>query len=104
MDWLDYAFILTANVVAGGIKGLTGIGFPTSCLPIMALRLDLKAAIPLVIVPSIVSNLAVMRQALFIIRGMGANPEDTGRLLHRLRQWADRIPGGPSFLISCRST
>lgn len=63
MDWVDYAFILTAYVVAGGIKGLTGIGFSTSCLPIMALRLDLKIAIPLVIVPSIVSNLVVMIQA-----------------------------------------
>ena len=63
MDWIDYAFILTAYVVAGGIKGLTGIGFSTSCLPIMALRLDLKIAIPLVIVPSIVSNLVVMLQA-----------------------------------------
>ena len=63
MDWVDYAFILTAYVVASGIKGLTGIGFSTSCLPIMALRLDLKIAIPLVIVPSVVSNLVVMLQA-----------------------------------------
>jgi len=63
MNWVDYIFILTAYVVASGIKGLTGIGFSTSCLPIMALRLDLKIAIPLVIVPSIVSNLVVMMQA-----------------------------------------
>ena len=63
MDWVDYAFILMAYVVASGIKGLTGIGFSTSCLPIMALRLDLKIAIPLVIVPSMVSNLVVMLQA-----------------------------------------
>lgn len=63
MDWVDYAFILTAYVVAGGIKGLTGIGFSTSCLPIMALRLDLRVAIPLVIVPSIASNIVVMMQA-----------------------------------------
>lgn len=62
MDWLDYTFILLAYIVAASIKGLTGIGFSTSCLPIMALRLDLKVAIPLVIVPSIVSNIAVMIQ------------------------------------------
>lgn len=68
MDGTDYAFILTAYVVASGIKGLTGIGFSTSCLPIMALRLDLTVAIPLVIVPSVVSNLAVMLQA----KGFGA--------------------------------
>jgi uncharacterized membrane protein YfcA len=63
VDELDYVFILLAYVVAASIKGLTGIGFSTSCLPIMALRLDLKVAIPLVIVPSIVSNVAVMVQA-----------------------------------------
>jgi uncharacterized membrane protein YfcA len=63
MDWVDYVFILTAYIVASGIKGLTGIGFSTSCLPIMALRLDLKIAIPLVIVPSVASNLVVMLQA-----------------------------------------
>ncbi|SHJ98029.1 hypothetical protein SAMN02745165_03682 [Malonomonas rubra DSM 5091] len=62
MDWLDYLFILIAYLVAASIKGLTGIGFSTSCLPIMALRLDLKLAIPLVIIPSIVSNIAVMIQ------------------------------------------
>jgi len=27
MDWVDYAFILVAYVVASAIKGLTGIGF-----------------------------------------------------------------------------
>ena len=63
MDELDLLFILIAYVVAASIKGLTGIGFSTSCLPIMALRLDLKVAIPLVIIPSIVSNIFVMLQA-----------------------------------------
>lgn len=63
MNWIDYTFILIAFVAAAGIKGLTGVGFSTSCLSIMALRLDLKVAIPLVIFPSIVSNLAVMIQA-----------------------------------------
>ena len=63
MDTFDYIFIFAAYVIAAFIKGLTGIGFSTSCLPIMALRMDLKVAIPLVIVPSIVSNLAVMVQA-----------------------------------------
>ena len=63
MDWIDYTFIFIAYIVAAGIKGLTGVGFSTSCLSIMALRLDLKIAIPLVIFPSIVSNVAVMIQA-----------------------------------------
>lgn len=63
MGWFDYGFILTAYIVASAIKGLTGLGFSTSCLPILALRLDLKVAIPLVIIPSIVSNVTLMIQA-----------------------------------------
>jgi len=62
MDTIDYIFIIIAYVVAAVIKGITGIGFSTSCLPIMALRLDLTVAIPLVIIPSIVSNVAIMIQ------------------------------------------
>ena len=62
MNESDYIFILIAYIVAGVIKGVTGLGFSTSCLPIMALRLDLKLAIPLVIVPSIVSNVVIMVQ------------------------------------------
>ena len=86
MDWVDYAFILMAYLVAGGIKGLTGIGFSTSCLPIMALRLDLKIAIPLVIVPSIVSNLVVMLQA--------------GRFREALRRfWPLYVASIPGLLI-----
>jgi len=63
VGWFDYGFILMAYIVASGIKGLTGLGFSTSCLPILALRLDLKVAIPLVIIPSIVSNVTLMIQA-----------------------------------------
>lgn len=63
MDSVDYLFILTAYFIASLIKGLTGIGFSTSCLPVMALHLDLKVAIPLVIVPSVVSNMIIMIQA-----------------------------------------
>ena len=85
-DWDDYAFVLAAYVVASGIKGLTGIGFSPSCLPIMALRLDLKIAIPLVIVPSIVSNLVVMLQA--------------GRFREALRRfWPLYVASIPGLLI-----
>lgn len=63
MDLTDYSVILTAYIVASAIKGLTGLGFSTSCLPVMALHFDLKTAIPLVIVPSIISNITVIIQA-----------------------------------------
>jgi uncharacterized membrane protein YfcA len=93
VDNIDYLFILVAYIVAGVIKGLTGIGFSTSCLPIMALRLDLKIAIPLVIVPSIVSNVVIMLQA--------------GHFIEVVRRfwvlYASTIPGlliGLSILVS----
>ena len=86
MDGIDYIFILIAYVVAASIKGLTGIGFSTSCLPIMALRLDLKVAIPLVIIPSIVSNIVVMIQA--------------GRFREALRRfWPLYVSSVPGLLI-----
>lgn len=54
--FLTYLFAATA-------KGATGLGFSTTCLPILALFVGLKDALPLVIIPSIISNLVVMRQA-----------------------------------------
>ncbi|MEP0147521.1 MAG: sulfite exporter TauE/SafE family protein [Lentilitoribacter sp.] len=48
---------------AATAKGVTGLGFSTVCLPFLALTVGLKEALPLVIIPSISSNLVVMRQA-----------------------------------------
>ena len=60
---LQVAGILATYMFAATAKGLTGLGFSTTCLPILALFIGLKDALPLVIVPSILSNLIVMCQA-----------------------------------------
>lgn len=52
-----------AYLVAGLVKGTTGLGFSTACLPILVMAVGLKEALPLVIVPSILSNVTVMRDA-----------------------------------------
>lgn len=62
---MDYAIwqiiaILGTYVLAATAKGLTGLGFSTTCLPFLALIVGLKDALPLVIIPSITSNLVVM--------------------------------------------
>ncbi|WP_174823562.1 sulfite exporter TauE/SafE family protein [Ruegeria arenilitoris] len=57
------AAILATYVFAATAKGITGLGFSTTCLPILALVVGLKDALPLVIIPSVCSNLVVMRQA-----------------------------------------
>ncbi len=57
------AAILATYLFAATAKGITGLGFSTTCLPILALLVGLKDALPLVIIPSIYSNIVVMRQA-----------------------------------------
>lgn len=52
-----------ALMAAGIVKGVTGIGYSTSALPLLALTVGLKAGMPLVLLPSIASNLTVMRAA-----------------------------------------
>ena len=49
--------------IAGVVKGATGIGFSTTALPIVALGVGLEHAMPLVLLPSISSNLSVMVSA-----------------------------------------
>ena len=60
---VEVAAILATYMFAATAKGVTGLGFSTTCLPILALFIGLKDALPLVIVPSVCSNLIVMRQA-----------------------------------------
>lgn len=63
MDPLIIAAALAAFFAAAFLKGVCGLGFATSCLGFMALFLDPRASIPLVIVPSMASNLLVMYDA-----------------------------------------
>jgi len=65
MSFIEYsAFqivaILAAYMVAGSAKGVTGLGFSTISLPLLTFSVGLKDALPLVIIPSITSNLIVM--------------------------------------------
>lgn len=62
-DALDLLAIAAAYCIAGFAKGATGLGFSTICLPILAATIGLKAGMPLVILPSLVSNLVVMSGA-----------------------------------------
>ena len=48
---------------AAFVKGVTGLGFSTTALPFLVLSIGLKETLPLLIIPSILSNLLVMRSA-----------------------------------------
>jgi uncharacterized membrane protein YfcA len=60
METLPYITIYAAFLAAGFIKGLTGLGYSTTCLGILAVFIDPKLAIALVIIPSVTSNIFVM--------------------------------------------
>jgi len=49
--------IAVVFLIAGLVKGLVGMGLPTVALALLAITIDLKEAIPLVLVPSFASNL-----------------------------------------------
>ncbi|MEP3280599.1 MAG: sulfite exporter TauE/SafE family protein [Stappiaceae bacterium] len=53
----------TAYFIAALVKGLTGLGFSTTALAILALFIGVKPALPLMLIPSLVSNVLVMVDA-----------------------------------------
>ena len=54
--------ILVTYLFASSVKGVTGLGFSTVCLPFLALTVGLKAALPLLIIPSLLSNIIIMKE------------------------------------------
>ena len=52
--------IASAYFIAALVKGVTGLGFSSTCLPILTLAFGLKEALPMVLIPSVASNLVVM--------------------------------------------
>ncbi|HEY9096193.1 MAG TPA: sulfite exporter TauE/SafE family protein [Hydrogenophaga sp.] len=54
------ATIAAAYLVAALVKGITGLGYSSTCLPILTLAFGLKEALPLALIPSVASNVVVM--------------------------------------------
>lgn len=63
MDIWLLTFIAAAYFFAAFTKGMTGLGFSTTCLAVLALVVGIKQALPLLILPSLTSNFLVMRHA-----------------------------------------
>ncbi len=57
------SLVLGAFLLSAFLKGITGMGFSTICLGLIATFIDIRLAIPLVIFPSLSSNLLVMLDA-----------------------------------------
>ena len=63
MDFDTIVLALSAFFVSAFLKGITGLGFSTICLGLIASLVDIKLAIPLVLLPSLSSNVLVMIDA-----------------------------------------
>ncbi|MGL1863295.1 MAG: sulfite exporter TauE/SafE family protein [Pseudodesulfovibrio sp.] len=63
MEPLIITFAFATFLFAAFLKGTAGLGFATTSLGIMASYLDMRLAIPLVIIPSLLSNVLVMIDA-----------------------------------------
>ena len=63
MSGWQAAGALLTFLFAASLKGITGLGFSTLCLPLLSGFMELRLAIPSLLLPSLASNLIVMYQA-----------------------------------------
>ncbi|MEL6374415.1 MAG: sulfite exporter TauE/SafE family protein, partial [Pseudomonadota bacterium] len=59
---LHWAIIIATFLVAGGVKGVVGLGLPTVSLAAFTFAFGLKTAMALMVVPSLITNIAQMLQ------------------------------------------
>jgi uncharacterized protein len=95
MDWTDgtrFALATLSLLMAGVVKGTTGVGYASCALPLLVAALGLKTAIGVVVIPAMLSNFVLML--------------NTGRLPETLRRfwplYAATLPGiaiGTSTLV-----
>ena len=63
--------LVVALVIAGAVKGSTGMGLPTTALGILTLALDPRSAIALILVPMLVSNAWQVYRSSEVLRALG---------------------------------
>ncbi len=57
MDTLTIALVCATFLIGGGVKGMLGLGLPLTSVALMGTFLDLRVAIPLLVIPVIVTNI-----------------------------------------------
>ena len=63
IDWIETAqnplviAVVISLVIAGVTKGAIGVGMPIVAIPLLALFIDIKAAVVLLTIPLILSNI-----------------------------------------------
>ena len=56
MDALSIAIVMLVFLLAGGVKGVVGLGLPTVAVALLSAVFGLEAALPLLVIPSFVTN------------------------------------------------
>ncbi|GIT53213.1 MAG: hypothetical protein Ct9H300mP16_03730 [Pseudomonadota bacterium] len=63
LETADVFIVTGAFFFAAFVKGVTGLGFSTTAMPFLVYALGIKVTLPMLIIPSVASNLIVMRDA-----------------------------------------
>ena len=74
MDGPSIAIVMLTFLLAGGVKGVVGLGLPTVSVALLSAAFGIEAALPLLVVPSFVTNVwqgAVGGHAIALLRRFG---------------------------------
>ena len=74
VDGLSIAIVMLAFLLAGGVKGVVGLGLPTVSVALLSAAFGIEAALPLLVIPSFVTNVwqgAVGGNAAVLFRRFG---------------------------------
>ena len=56
MDALSITIVMSTFLLAGGVKGVVGLGLPTVSVALLSAAFGIEAALPLLVIPSFVTN------------------------------------------------
>ena len=74
MDALSITIVMLTFLLAGGVKGVVGLGLPTVSVALLSAAFGIGAALPLMVIPSFVTNVwqgAVGGHAMALFRRFG---------------------------------
>ena len=75
MDGFSITIVMLTFLLAGGVKGVVGLGLPTVSVALLSVAFGIEAALPLLVIPSFVTNVwqgAVGGNAMALCRRFGA--------------------------------
>ena len=74
MDALSITIVMLTFLLAGGVKGVVGLGLPTVAVALLSAVFGIEAALPLLVIPSFITNVwqgAIGGRALALFRRFG---------------------------------